>query len=173
MTMGPVQLVVVSFDEPEFRGEIIAELERLKEADIVRVVDALAIYKDDAGDVAILQFSDLSTDEATEYGATVGALIGLGVGGEEGAELGALLGAEAGSDGHVIDEGNFIDVIEEIPNGSAAAIVLLEHRWAVPLREIIARQGGTPIIDSWVHPLDLIAVGILAGDEAEAEALAD
>lgn len=168
MTMGPVQLVVVGFDEPEFSGEILAELQRLREADIVRVIDALAIYKDDAGDVATLQFSDLTVEESTELGATVGALIGIGLDGEEGAEAGAIIGAAAGADGHLLDEDQFVDVIEQIPNGTAAAIVMLEHRWAVPLREIIANTGGTPILDTWVHPLDLIAVGLMAEAEAEA-----
>lgn len=67
----------------------------------MRVIDALAIYKDEAGEVAVLQFSDLSTDESTDLGA------------------------------------------------------------------IIANTRGTPIVDTWVHPLDLIAVGLMAGEEEE------
>ena len=45
MTLGPVQLLVVSFPEPNFSGQIIAELNRLREADLVRLVDALAVQK--------------------------------------------------------------------------------------------------------------------------------
>jgi hypothetical protein len=39
-----VQLIVLGFENPEFHGEIIAELE----SDTVRVIDALAVYKDAA-----------------------------------------------------------------------------------------------------------------------------
>jgi hypothetical protein len=46
MAIGPVQLIVLGFDEPKFQGEILAELDRLKESDIVRVIDGLAVHKD-------------------------------------------------------------------------------------------------------------------------------
>ena len=32
MEMGPVQMLVVGFDEPNFTGEILGELKRLREA---------------------------------------------------------------------------------------------------------------------------------------------
>ena len=49
MAIGPVQLIVLGFSHPDFHGEIIAELERLRESDTVRVIDALAVYKDADG----------------------------------------------------------------------------------------------------------------------------
>lgn len=167
MSMGPVQLIVIGFPQPEFRGEVLAELERLKEADVVRVVDALAVYKDPDGDVAVLKWSDLSQEESVELGATVGALIGLGAAGEEGAALGAELGAAAGEDG-ILPEEEAWDVVEDIPNGSAAAIVLLEHRWAIGLREALASAGGFRISDGFISPIDLVAVGLLAADDPQA-----
>src|SRR3954467_2555922 len=51
MSIGPVQLIVLGFPEPNFHGEIIAELERLRETDTVRVIDALAVHKDADGEV--------------------------------------------------------------------------------------------------------------------------
>jgi len=168
MAIGPVQLIVLGFDEPNFRGEILAELDRLKDHDIVRVIDGLAVYKDAEGEVTIIERTDLSDEEAAEFGATVGALIGLGVAGEEGAEAGAELGAERTAEGvHMFDEEDALDVIEEIPNDSAAAIILLEHRWAIPLREAVVRANGMPIADTFIHPLDLVAVGLIAAEEAE------
>ena len=59
-------------------------------------------------------------------------------------------------------------MIDEIPNGSAAAIILLEHRWAIPLREAVVRANGMPIADAFIHPLDLVAVGLIAAEEADA-----
>ena len=49
MAIGPVQLIVLGFSKPDFHGEIIAELERLRESDMVRVIDSLAVYKDAEG----------------------------------------------------------------------------------------------------------------------------
>ena len=168
MTIGPVQMLVLGFQDPQFKGEILEELQRLKEQDIVRLIDAIAVRKDDEGNVEVLHKSDLSQDEAIEFGAVVGALIGLGADGEEGAEAGALAGAEALEDGHVFDEDQVWYVTDTIPNGTAAAIALIEHRWAIPLRDAIARAGGIALADEWVHATDLVAVGLMAAEEAEA-----
>jgi uncharacterized membrane protein len=165
MAIGPVQLLVVSFDKPDFSGEILAELNRLRENHVIRLIDALAVEKNRDGTLVALQWSDLSIEEAEGLGATVGALLGLGAGGEAGVEAGAIAGMEAGSDGHLIDESEVWDVADSIEPGSAAAIALIEHVWAVPLRAAIAKAGGVAVSDEWVHPLDLLEIGLLAADE--------
>jgi hypothetical protein len=53
LAIGPVQLIVLGFKHPNFHGEIIAELERLRESDTVRVIDALAVHKDADGEVEV------------------------------------------------------------------------------------------------------------------------
>ena len=168
MAIGPVQLIVLGFSHPDFHGEIIAELERLRESDTVRVIDSLAVYKDADGDLEVEHLSNLSTDEAIELGSKIGALIGLGIDGEEGAEEGAVAGAEAAADGvQVFSEQEAWDVLEDIPNDSAAALVLLEHHWAVPLRDAIARAGGFRISDGFISPLDLVEIGLVSAEDAE------
>jgi uncharacterized membrane protein len=168
MAIGPVQLLVLGFDHPEFEGEIIAELERLRESDIVRVIDALAVFKDADGEIEVAHLSNLTKEEAIEIGSVVGALVGLGIEGEEGMEAGAVVGAEAGAEGlDVFTDEDAWDVIEDIPNDSAAALILLEHHWAVGLRDAIARAGGFRIGDGFISPSDLVAVGLLASAEAE------
>jgi len=166
MTIGPVQLLVVGFEGGEFNGEILAELERLRENDIVRLIDFVFVRKDDDGNVEKILRSDLSPEEAEAFGATVGALIGLGAAGEEEAELGAIEGAAALEGGHVFDEDVWY-VDDAIPNGTAAAVALLEHRWAIPLREGIRDAGGFHLADAWIHPADLVGIGILEAEEAE------
>jgi len=168
MSIGPVQLVVLSFNKPDFHGEIIAELERLRESDTVRVIDSLAIYKDSDGEIEVEHLSNLTQDEAVELGSKVAALIGLGIAGEEGAEIGAIAGAEATADGiNVFSEADAWDVVGDIPNDSAAAVLLLEHHWAVPLRDAIARAGGFRVSDGFISPLDLVAIGLLSAEEAQ------
>jgi uncharacterized membrane protein len=169
MAIGPVQLLVLGFNQPEFHGEIIAELERLRESDTVRVIDALAVHKDAEGEIEVAHLSNLSKDEAIEFGSKVAALIGLGIAGEEGLEAGAEIGAEAAAEGGVqffTDEAAW-DILEDIPNDSAAALILLEHHWAVPLRDAILRAGGVGLADGFIHPADLIAIGIVTAAEAE------
>ena len=168
MAIGPVQLIVLGFDHPDFHGEIIAELERLRDSDAVRVIDALAVHKDAAGEIEVAHLSNLSKDEAIELGSKVGALIGLGIEGEEGMAIGAEAGAEAGADGvSVFSDEDAWDVIEEIPNDSAAALILLEHHWAVPLRDAILGAGGFRISDGFISPLDLVDIGLASREEAD------
>jgi hypothetical protein len=104
-----------------------------------------------------------------ELGSKVGALIGLGIDGEEGFEPGAEAGAEdaAADSVQVFSDEDAWDVLEEIPNDSAAALVLIEHHWAVPLRDAVMRAGGFRIADGFISPLDLVAIGLATAEEAE------
>ena len=158
MTMGPVQLLVVGFEGGELNGEILAELDRLREDDVVRLIDLAFVRKDDKGNVEKILRSDLSPLEAEALGDAVGALLGFGAAGDE---RGAAL-----DDGHVFDEDIWY-VDDAIPNGTAAAVALLEHRWAIPLRDGIRRAGGFHLADAWIHPADLVGIGIDAAEKTE------
>src|SRR5262245_42636129 len=103
LATGPLHRMVVQFEENQFRGEILPELDRLKELDIIRVIDLLAVRKDGQGRLTVISSSDLGLDEAREFGSTIGSLLGLGAGGKEGAAEGAIVGAEALADGHLFD----------------------------------------------------------------------
>jgi uncharacterized membrane protein len=169
MAIGPVQLLVLGFDQPDFQGEIVAELDRLKDSDVVRVIDGIAVHKDKDGEVKVIERSDLTEDENAEFGAYVGALIGLGAGGLEGAELGAAAGAALASEEDDSGRDEVWDVLDDIPEDTAAAVILLEHRWAIPLRDAVRGAGGFPVSDGWIHPEDLVAIGMIAREEAAAQ----
>lgn len=168
MAIGPVQLIVLGFSDPDFHGEVIAELERLHKQGMVRVIDSIAVYKDADGNLEMEHLSNLTQKEAIELGTKIGALIGLGVEGEEGMKAGATAGAEQAADeGINVFGGDEWDVLADIPNDSAAALILLEHHWAVPLRDAIARAGGFRISDGFISPLDLVGIGLMTADEAK------
>ena len=169
MAIGPVQLIVLGFNHPNFHGEIINELERLHASETVRVIDSLVVYKTADGELEVEHLSNLSEQEAIELGSKIGALIGLGVEGEEGMEAGAVAGAEQAADQGITVFGGaeYWDVREDIPNDSAAALILLEHHWAVPLRDAIARAGGFRLSDGFISPLDLVEIGLMSAEEAK------
>ena len=169
MAIGPVQLLVIGFQHPDFHGQIIDELDNLRESDTVRVIDALAVYKDAEGEIEVRHLSNLTHEEAVELGSKVAALIGLGIEGDKGFEAGAEIGAEKVEEEglEVFSEELAWDVVEDIPNDSAAALVLIEHHWAVPLRDAIARAGGYRIADGMIGPIDLLAMGLATAEEAK------
>jgi hypothetical protein len=154
MPLGPVQLLVVGFDRPDFSGEVLAELERLRESDVVRVIDLLVVHKGADGVVRRLHHSDLTVGEADGAGAVVGTLIGL----DE-----TRVEAEGGD---LPAEEEFWSLDEAIPNNSAAAIALVEHRWAIGTRDAIRAAGGVAVADAWIHPADLVAAGLVDVDDA-------
>ena len=82
---------------------------------------------------------------------------------------GATAGAEAAQDGvQVFSDEEAWDVVEDIPNDSAAALLLIEHHWAVPLRDAVARANGFRISDGFISPLDLIEIGLVSAEDARA-----
>jgi hypothetical protein len=129
----------------------------------------MAVYKDAQGEIEVEHLSNLSTEEAVELGSKVGALVGLGIEGEVGMETGASLGAAAAEENGVrmFSDADAWDVLGDIPNDSAAALLLLEHHWAVPLRDAIARAGGMRLSDGFISPFDLVDIGLITAAEAK------
>jgi uncharacterized membrane protein len=163
MALGPVQMLVVGFGpDATFTGAALDELHRLSEANIVHLVDLLVVAKDEDGNVAKVEVAD--KPELEEYGAVVGALLGLGAGGEEGMAAGAAAGAESMADGQMYDPEEVWVIAEQIPPGMTAAIALLEHRWAIPLRNAILANDGVILADEWIHPEDLVRYGAEAAE---------
>ncbi len=167
MEMGPLQLVVVGFDHPTLDGSILTELMKLSDQGLVRLVDLLGVYKSDSGELAAVELSDLGLDEAITYGAWVGALLGLGAAGEEGLEVWAFAGALLAENEfeYGLDEEAIRTIGNDIPNGGGALIGVLEHRWAIPLRNAVRAQGGIAIVQDFLNPETLIAMGAVAGAE--------
>jgi len=136
--MGPVQMLVIGFDGGEFKGEIAGELERLREQDTIRVVDLVVVAKDADGNVSVGE-------------------------GEDGLAL-RLLDVTDADLSHLdaVDAADVWEATEAVPPGSAAAVVLIEHRWAIPLRDAIAAAGGVPLADAWLAPEDVASLGLPA-----------
>jgi hypothetical protein len=159
MTIGPVQLLVLGFDDQQYQGELLAELDRLRDNDLVRLIDGLAVRKDEDGNLSLLRHSDLDVEDATDFGTMVGALVGLGTAMVEGY-------VPEKDDDHAFFSGDW-DVLAEIPEGTAAALLLLEHRWAIPLRDAVTRAGGSRLASEFINPLDLVAFGMISKGEAQ------
>ena len=167
MEMGPLQLVVIGFESPNPDGRVLSELVNVSEQGLVRLIDVLAVYKDDQGELAAVELTELDLDEAISYGAWVGALLGLGAAGPEGLELGAFEGALlAGYEyEYGLDEEAIGTIGADIPEGGGAIIAVLEHRWAIPFRDAVRSQGGIAIVQDFLNPETLVAMGAIAGAE--------
>jgi hypothetical protein len=147
--LGPVQVLVIAFGDGGFDAGILDELRRLRAEDAVRLLDLLFVAKDEDGEVVEPAESDLSAAEAAEFGALVSALIGDGGGAAEG---------PSGNGSRPGPEGVWF-LADAIPAGASAAVALIEHRWAIPLRDAIESAPGHDLVDRWIHPEDLSRIG--------------
>ena len=167
---GPVQMLVLGFDRTQFDGDVAPELERLRDEGTIRLLDVLFVRKPEGGELEVVQKSDLAHDEAVDFGAMVGALVGIGSGDEEQMLAAAVAGAELLEDGHLFGDEEVWYVGDAIPEGTSAAIALIEHVWAIPLRDKLLNAGGSVLADAWIHPADLVAIGAAASQGARAGA---
>jgi hypothetical protein len=140
--IGPVQVLVVGFDRPKFSGEMLAELTRLREAGIVRLVDLLLVSRADDGTFETLALPDGGSADLGELAAAV-------LGWSEGE---ASTNSEVDAHADTVSAWSLADAV---PPGSSAAVALIEHIWAGPLTEAIQRAGGNPLEETWLAPGDL------------------
>jgi hypothetical protein len=170
MPFGPIQIFSFGFPDTEgFEGRIAEELVRLSDAGIIRIIDALAVIAD-GDEVDILRVSDLDAEQREELGMEMGALVGLGMAGLEGVLAGAEAGAEIVEDGGLgIVEAIGEQFIEELPDGAAGLLLIVEHAWAVPLRDAVVDAGGILLGNQWIGAQDLVALGTALGMVGELE----
>jgi hypothetical protein len=168
MTIGPLQAFVIGFPTLDhFEGRIAEELARLSDIGQIRVVDAVVVARD-GDDVAALSVSELDDDERAELRAAVGALVGLGYAGAEGAVAGAEIAAEADPEGPTAAQAVALSVLEELPDGSSALVLAIEHLWAIPLRDAVRDAGGVVLAARSLTPEKMVVLGMLAAAVDEA-----
>ena len=157
MTLGPVQLVVLEFEETALPPELINQLRRWREGETVRLVDALFVAKNDQGDLIEIGDSTFDQEETVLLGTLANALFrSRAAAGDRGAEIG-MLATEAGEFG--LDRDDIDQIADLIPRRSSAVLVLLEHLWAITLKERVIQANGAVIAHGWVTPSTLIANG--------------
>lgn len=173
--MGPIQIMMFSFEDFHATGAVADELGALSEAGTIRIIDARFLLKEDDGSLLAVRVSDLSEEERADLRAAAGALMGMGagavLGGGEGALEGALLGAEAGL--WVGDVGLTPDELDalgaELTPGDALLLLVIENVWAEGLRNALRDNGAVMAGQDYLTPEGLVALGALLGVEAIVE----
>jgi len=128
MTLGPLEYLVIGFDRPDFQGEIAAEIQKVVDKRIIRLVDVVVVNKDAFGKVDIIELDN--TDDPRFAGFS-----GL---------LEDRMGLLTPDDLTILDEG--------MPHNSAALVLLFEHRWAEHIKDAIGRAGGFLVSRQYIVP---------------------
>ncbi|WP_255335296.1 DUF1269 domain-containing protein [Methanosarcina sp. KYL-1] len=166
---GPMQLLVIVFDNPDFHGQIRRELESVMEKKLIRLIDLLFLWKDEDGNIATLEATQLDEEERMRFGAVIGGIIGFGAGGEKGALTGMEAGAlAAAQENYGITDKDIMEITEAVPENTAAAIFIIEHLWAKSLKQAIHDAGGVLVSQGMITPELLAMVGQELAEAVEA-----
>lgn len=117
--LGPMEVLVISFPGNQFNGEIIPELKRLMDTELIDLIDGVLVHKDEAGEVSFFEFDELSPDNGAAALAGLLHQVESFISDEDVAEFAAGLDAN-----------------------SSEAVLVVEHRWAKRLRDSIVGSGG-------------------------------
>lgn len=146
MNIGPLEYVVIGYEDDHFTNEILPELNAIQASGLIRVVDLLFVSKAADGTVTVREVNELSEEDLQPYGSVVEDLTGL-------------LTAED------VDR-----LAGTIPPGTSTVIVLLEHAWTLGLADAVRRAGGVLFTGGIVTPEALAQLSAeLAAAEAKEE----
>jgi len=60
------------------------------------------------------------------------------------------------------------DIAKEIPHGTAAGFLLIEHLWAKKFKEVAMKQQGVPLANGFITLDSLVALGASLAEGAKA-----
>jgi len=143
--VGPVQVLLIDIDGRDCDRMLAAELQDLRNQDAVTLLDVLRVRR--GYDDEIRRLDPVEGEDRP--GALVEALLVVDQDEPESPEERRLRSGRGGEDVWFL--------ADRLPRGAAAAILLIEHRWAVPLREASVEFEAEIFGDAWVHPRDLAA----------------
>lgn len=167
---GPISLLAIEFpDISKLKGELMKETLELSKAGIIRVIGLMAVAKDDKGQFASIQLTELSQEDRMKLGAGIGALIGLGAAGEAGVQPGWEAGAEmvAAKKEFGLTKEQVRNIAMDIPPNTAVGLILIEHLWAKKFKEIGLATGGHVLANAFISPEALVHLGAALADGAE------
>ena len=128
MEIGPLEYAVISLEDDRFTGNILPELNAIQQNRLIRVVDLVFVVKNAGGAVTIQEVSDLAEEQQQVYATLAQDLAGL------------------------FTAQDIEQLAREMPTGSEAVVLLLEHTWALELAQAVRRAGCTLFTGGMVTP---------------------
>ena len=128
MTLGPLEFLVIGFKEDRFDGSISAEIERIVEAGIIRVVDIVFVAKSGAGATMIVEIDNKNDPAFASFKRLLG-------------KSQALFTTE-----------DLERLADSMPPATAGLVLLFEHRWAEDIKDAMAKRGGFLVARSVIPP---------------------
>lgn len=139
MAVGPVEIVTIGFEQGRFDGSILEELTKVVDSGTITLIDGVVVRKSGEHEYDLAELTEIPELHAIAARVT-----------------------------SVLTDEDVDTVAEDLPVGSAAAVLVFEHTWVLPLRDAIVNAGGV-LLDSVRIP-GLVVEEVLeaiAADEEE------
>ena len=132
--VGPVDVAVIAFDQPKFDGSVASAIADLIAGGLVRVLDAVLVYKADDGEVTLAEIADVDGDGIPDLVALQGDIPGL------------------------LSDDDAKAAVEAMPEGSGVLMIAWENTWLVRAGQAIRNNGGTLVAFERIPVEDVQAV---------------
>jgi len=132
--VGPVDVAVIAFDQPKFDGSVASAIADLIAGGLVRVLDAVLVYKADDGEVTLAEIADIDGDGLPDLVALQGDIPGL------------------------LSDDDAKAAVEAMPEGSGVLMIAWENTWLVRAGQAIRNNGGTLVAFERIPAEDVQAV---------------
>jgi translation initiation factor IF-2 len=142
MSIGPIEYLVVAFPGNKFKGEIIPALAELVENGTIRILDLVFIMKDEEGNVAAIELSDLDPEDEAAAMSDISE-IDKGLLNEEDIQLAA----------------------DSLEDNSSAGLLVFENVWAAKFAEAVRNADGQLVANERI-PYDIVQAAMAAAETA-------
>jgi hypothetical protein len=139
--MGPIDYILIEWPGRQPTGEAVPHLVDLVDSGIIRLLDLAFITKDEDGNVAGVEISEVA-DQVEEMKVFEGASSGL------------------------LSEDDTAEAAEALEPGTSAALLVYENRWAGPFAAAVRRSGGQ-LVASGRIPVQAMMAALEAAEAAE------
>ena len=145
MSVGPIEYLVVAFPGNKFKGEIVPALAELVENETIRILDLVFILKDEEGNVAAAELSELDADDEA-----------------------AAMSDVADIDAALLNEEDIALAAEALEPNSSAGLLVFENVWATKFAEAVRNADGILVANERI-PYDVVqaAMAYAAAESGE------
>ncbi|CAN7375463.1 DUF6325 family protein [Terrabacter sp. LjRoot27] len=142
--VGPIDYLALEFPGARLTGEGMAELIRLVDAGVIRVLDMRGIVRDADGTVTAVAITDLDGDGTLD------------------------LAIFEGIESDLLDEEDLAAAADLVQPGNAVAVLVYENTWAGPFVSAM-RRAGAEVVASVRIPADAVIARLEALEAADSD----
>ncbi|MFZ1301456.1 MAG: DUF6325 family protein [Candidatus Microsaccharimonas sp.] len=128
MMRGPIDYIIVGFEGNKFDGSILNSIADAIDKDIISLVALALITKAEDGTIALIDIVDSGDENAVQFAQKY--------------QVNASL----------IDQDDVDETADLLPNNTAAGLLIIEQKWALPLKQALLNANGVLIGEGRIHP---------------------